>query len=227
MATPMESPQTHPVWCVLYGMGIIGFLVLYGIFQETMVRYRIYVAIWGSALGHWISWISWIWKTGGSKLNHAVLVLMHDDEWLMMRIWEFAEHDSELNGSSNLMNHSKHVKASTNQQPITDYLTFPTCFVVPPLAAGGNHDSALQWRPGVGWCDDFGIILTNDQWDLSMGFAGILLGFIWFYYDLLGICGDWMGLNGMLMESINITICNSCCIFPRSDLEAHGFPKLH
>mmetsp|Transcript_12663 Transcript_12663/g.21757 ORF Transcript_12663/g.21757 Transcript_12663/m.21757 type:complete len:338 (-) Transcript_12663:189-1202(-) len=37
MATPMESPQTHPVWCVLYGMGIIGFLVLYGIFQEGIM----------------------------------------------------------------------------------------------------------------------------------------------------------------------------------------------
>lgn len=35
MAT--ESPQTHPVWCVLYGIGIIGFLVLYGIFQEGIM----------------------------------------------------------------------------------------------------------------------------------------------------------------------------------------------
>lgn len=205
MATPMESPQTHPVWCVLYGMGIVGFLVLYGIFQETMVRYRIYVAIWGSALGHWISWISWIWKTEGSKLNHAVLVLMHDDEWLMMRIWEFAEHDSEqwFIKFHEPFKTCQSINKSTANHRLFD---IPHMFCGAPLAAGGNHDSALQWRPGVGWCDDFGIILTNDQWDLSMGFAGILLGFIWIYYDLLGIYGDWMGLNGMLMESINITI---------------------
>lgn len=35
MAT--EAPQTHPVWCVLYGIGIIGSLVLYGIFQEGIM----------------------------------------------------------------------------------------------------------------------------------------------------------------------------------------------
>lgn len=29
------TPTAHPAWCVLYGTGIIGFLVLYGIFQVS------------------------------------------------------------------------------------------------------------------------------------------------------------------------------------------------
>ncbi|CAK9008293.1 unnamed protein product [Durusdinium trenchii] len=35
----MESAQTqtHPAWCVIYGVGIIFFLVLYGIFQEGIM----------------------------------------------------------------------------------------------------------------------------------------------------------------------------------------------
>ena len=37
--TELRGPQraTNPAWCVFYGGGIIGSLVLYGIFQESLV----------------------------------------------------------------------------------------------------------------------------------------------------------------------------------------------
>jgi hypothetical protein len=193
MATPMESPQTHPVWCVLYGMGIVGFLVLYGIFQETMVRYRIYVAIWGSALGHWISWISWIWKTEGSKLNHAVLVLMHDDEWLMMRIWEFAEHDSE---QWFIKFHEPFKTCQSINKSTANHRLFDIPHMFCGAPSGSRRESwqcptmeTWSWMMRRFW-------YYFNQW--SMGFVnGICWDIAGIYMDLLRFTGYLWRLNGI------------------------------
>ena len=102
-------------------------------------------------------------KTGGSKLNHAVLVLMMTDEKNGEDLIEFDRicwtwfRTMVHQISWAIQTYSRHVKASTDQQPITDYLTFPSCFVVPPL--GSRRESwqcptmeTWSWMMQRFWC---------------------------------------------------------------------------
>lgn len=153
----------------------------------------------------WISWKDW-------RLKVEPCCTRFDAWWrmfVMMRIWEFDRicwtwfRTMVHQISWAIQNMSKHQQISS-QSPI--FLTFPSCFVVPPL---GSRRESWQcptmetwiWMMQRFWC-------YFNQW--SMGFVnGICWDIAEIYMDLLWFTvffWDWMGLNGMLMESINITI---------------------